>query len=378
LAAARNRGAREAAHPLVVFLDDDVVPVEGFLAEHARAHREVSGDRVVLGYSAPVVDGEGLWAVVLRAWWEDHFRRKAHPCHQWSFVDFVDGNVSLPRRLLWEVGGFDEGLSEGRRQDWELGIRLLAGGAEFCYRVEAKGLHRVDVRLATALSCKRSEGRADVMLAAKHPEAIAQLPLRHLGWVLGQRSGAALVRHAQRLERLRPGALRLLSIAETTGPRRYWRGLVDRLLGHSYVLGVLDALGDVERVRDYLAAAPVPPASSAVVWLDAPGGVRLPTPVAASELLIGYGGRPLASVDALEPAGHFDWEALVERIATHDGYLTQLGMALTTFTNENGNPTNGNGRARDRNSQALNGNSHLTKVNGHTNRDAARHRGITR
>jgi hypothetical protein len=330
LAAARNRGAREAAHPLVVFLDDDVVPVEGFLAEHARAHREVSGDRVVLGYSAPVVDGEGLWAVVLRAWWEDHFRRKAHPCHQWSFVDFVDGNVSLPRRLLWEVGGFDEGLSEGRRQDWELGIRLLAGGAEFCYRVEAKGLHRVDVRLATALSCKRSEGRADVMLAAKHPEAIAQLPLRHLGWVLGQRSGAALVRHAQRLERLRPGALRLLSIAETTGPRRYWRGLVDRLLGHSYVLGVLDALGDVERVRDYLAAAPVPPASSAVVWLDAPGGVRLPTPVAASELLIGYGGRPLASVDALEPAGHFDWEALVERIATHDGYLTQLGMALTT------------------------------------------------
>ena len=51
-AAARNRGIREARHEIVVFLDDDVEPVPGFLSRHA-AHHAQDETVVVLGPMSP-------------------------------------------------------------------------------------------------------------------------------------------------------------------------------------------------------------------------------------------------------------------------------------------------------------------------------------
>jgi len=137
VATCRNRGAREASHGLVLFLDDDIVPEPTFLAEHATAHSP-SGERVALGYYPPVLESPSLWSYAVRAWWEDHFRRKAEPEHQWTYIDYADGNVSMPRELLFRTGGYDETF-RGRRQDWELGIRLLSGGAAFEYHPSATG-----------------------------------------------------------------------------------------------------------------------------------------------------------------------------------------------------------------------------------------------
>ncbi len=98
--AGRNRCGRQALHPVVVWLDDDVVPDPAFLAEHAQAHRDAREEQVVLGYYPPVVEEQSFWALSVRAWWEDHFRRKAEPGHQWTYVDFVSGNVSVPALSL--------------------------------------------------------------------------------------------------------------------------------------------------------------------------------------------------------------------------------------------------------------------------------------
>ena len=141
LAATRNRGAHEAAHPVVVFLDDDIVPEPAFLAEHARAHQSSPDDHVALGAYPAVVTDPSLWGFCVRAWWSDHFRRKAHPQHQWTFADFCDGNASLPRQLLLAAGGYDEEFRGGCRQDWELAIRLLERGVRFEYQPSARGRH---------------------------------------------------------------------------------------------------------------------------------------------------------------------------------------------------------------------------------------------
>jgi len=163
VATCRNRGAHEASHPVVLFLDDDVLPEPEFLAEHAAAHR-ASGEPIALGYYPPVLGSSSLWGYALRAWWEDHFRRKAEPEHQWTYIDYADGNVSMPKALLFRWGGYDESF-RGRRQDWELGIRLLGEGATFAYHPSAKGRHYLDTRLETALRHARQEGRDDVRLA---------------------------------------------------------------------------------------------------------------------------------------------------------------------------------------------------------------------
>ena len=53
LARARNGGARAAAHPILVFLDGDVIAEAGLLAAHARWHHAVS-DALTLGFCAYV------------------------------------------------------------------------------------------------------------------------------------------------------------------------------------------------------------------------------------------------------------------------------------------------------------------------------------
>jgi GT2 family glycosyltransferase len=317
VATCRNRGAREAAHPIVLFLDDDVVPEPDFLAAHTAAH-ERRGERVALGYYPPFLESPSSWGYSVRAWWEDHFRRKAEPDHQWTYVDYADGNVSLPKALLFRCGGgYDETFS-GRRQDWELAIRLLREGAQFTYHPRARGRHYLDARFETTLRHARQEGRDDVRLASKHPHVKGQLPLAGVAEPAGGNSGGVLLAQARRAStesalRAGPAALdaierlRLRAIAQSLGHRLHWL---------SYLLGVSDALPSAEQFEEFFAPmwrgdhlATVP------VWLDEPGSLRIPRDAGPVELGLGYAGRPLGCVRALDPGGQWDWREVTARAA---------------------------------------------------------------
>ena len=50
-------------------------------------------EHVALGYCPPVAAEGEWWPLAMRAWWEDHFHRKAEADHEWTYVDFVTGNV---------------------------------------------------------------------------------------------------------------------------------------------------------------------------------------------------------------------------------------------------------------------------------------------
>jgi glycosyltransferase involved in cell wall biosynthesis len=87
VAAARNRGAHEAA---------------------------ASGERsVTMGRHPPPANGADPLAALLRAWWEDHFRRKGQPGRPWSFLDFCSGDSALSRTQLLDPGGFTRMSSAG-------------------------------------------------------------------------------------------------------------------------------------------------------------------------------------------------------------------------------------------------------------------------
>ena len=76
---------------------------------------------------------------------------------------------------LWEVKDFDEALE--CHEDYELGLRLIAAGARLRYVSEAAGWHHEHTTLEGALRRKRDEGRADVVLAGRHPDLAPVLPL---------------------------------------------------------------------------------------------------------------------------------------------------------------------------------------------------------
>lgn len=128
---ARNVGARTAAHPLVLFLDDDVIPDRDLVRFHAEAYRDPGvagvGGRVAGGYD---VDAGGVGtfrpssARVVR-----NFGSSAP-----ADVDHLPGgNMSFRREVFDLVGGFDRSY----------GGSAIGEETDFCLRARRAGLRLV-------------------------------------------------------------------------------------------------------------------------------------------------------------------------------------------------------------------------------------------
>ena len=145
LARARNAGARAAAHPILVFLDGDVIAEAGLLAAHARWHHAVS-DALTLGFCGSVsVAGIDAGAVLGRAgtlgelfagrafdppWWERHMARTGSLTsrHEDLFRAVTGHNLGISRAFFEAVGGFDESFARYGGEDTEFGYRVQMQG----------------------------------------------------------------------------------------------------------------------------------------------------------------------------------------------------------------------------------------------------------
>ena len=135
-AAASDIGWRTGQGPLVLFLDDDVVPSGRLVAEHLEAQK-MQGPCVVLGRVEPPPGRRQPWMA-----YDDRVMSRKFTRLERDEVPsgiHYGGNVSLPRQLLVEVGGHDHVLQQDA--DVELGDRLRAQGAAFRYHPAALGVH---------------------------------------------------------------------------------------------------------------------------------------------------------------------------------------------------------------------------------------------
>jgi glycosyltransferase involved in cell wall biosynthesis len=258
--AARNLGAAHATGALLVFLDDDIEPLPTLLAAHAQAHAAADGTEptVVVGPALPVRPTRcGFHALSVWAWWEEQFQRMAAPGHRFSYADVLSGNCSIAAATFAAVGGFDDTLPESCRDDFELGLRLIAADARIVHVPAAGGRHHDATDRPRLMRRKRAEGRADVILARRHPGLATALPL-----------AAVVERPASRLALLRrlafagplgavPVALWTwqLDLLERLGLRGRWRWLQQDIQAYWYWRGVADAAGDRAAVADLLAHA---------------------------------------------------------------------------------------------------------------------------
>jgi hypothetical protein len=316
LAATRNAGARHAQNPIVVFLDDDIVPEPGFLSAHAAAHRDSPDDHVALGHYPPATREGGLWALSVRNWWEDYFRRKAEPGHVWTFMDLSDGNSSMRTELLFSHGGFDEDFPEGRRQDWELGQRLLGRGVRLGHYADAFGWHQFDPRFHTGITNPRIEAHGDVLLARKHPLLKHRLRLAQVarGFAAQRRSYTATFRDPERAMHAVRALIPVADAMEALRMRGRWLRLVNAMLTAGYVAGLADVM-TFEELEAFL--EPVhreEGVAHGVVDLSAPERLRL-GPDAAANLSIRCGDLELAALRPLGVEAQWDWREVAERVA---------------------------------------------------------------
>src|SRR5581483_5725622 len=180
-AAARNAGVRLAEGRLIVFLDDDMEPVPGFLRAHQAAHPPGSR-RAVVG-PVPIADDRSAPPVVQyrRAGIEAHLNRLAQPGYRLGFRDVYTGNLSLRRDVLQEVGGLDESFRLYGHEDYELALRLMKAGVELAYCPQAVAHQHYDKDLAGLARDCVARGHTAVLFARKHPEIAASLKLATYG-----------------------------------------------------------------------------------------------------------------------------------------------------------------------------------------------------
>jgi GT2 family glycosyltransferase len=168
-AAARNRGVAEARGRLVLFIGDDCPPAEaGFVRGHVEAHADGGRPRAVTGRIEwdPAVERTEVMDWLERSGhMVDMERLRRTPP---SPETFYTGNVSVPRRALLEVAGFDQRFSGYGYEDLELALRLADRGVEFAHRPDLGVLHSHRYGLERSLARMEAVGRGGRLLHTIH------------------------------------------------------------------------------------------------------------------------------------------------------------------------------------------------------------------
>ena len=231
-AAARNAGIRAARGDVVVFLDGDMTVQPGFLGAHEEFHRRHPGCAAVgaIRWAPEVPDN------AMTRYFSSRGVARFEPGPV-PFKCFVTGNSSVPRAILRQLGGFDEGLSAYGGEDLELGYRLHLHGVSVHSLPEARSLHHRWRALA---------GTCEAM------EAYGGRSLPH---ILGAHPGLAPVLRLGFLNRRRLDPRRWLAHAALWSP--FYRGarrLAESLDSRPCPAILFDYLWWAGRTRSYLEA----------------------------------------------------------------------------------------------------------------------------
>lgn len=182
--AARNAGFRVAEADLLLFLDDDMLCEPGLVAAHVAAHRRPG---IHVAFGAVFLSPDSVPSLAAECFYREigsyYLEHQRNPQIEWPIPHFVL-NVSLPRALLAQVGGFDEAFK--MREDMDLGIRLFERGARSLYASDAIVHEYYDKTAADLIRDARVFAAGDVLLARKHPAVLIE---GQLNWVARHPSG---------------------------------------------------------------------------------------------------------------------------------------------------------------------------------------------
>ncbi|MBE2220666.1 MAG: glycosyltransferase [Anaerolineae bacterium] len=161
-AAARNLGVKKATGEIVLFIGDDILPLEGFLKQHLLAHFDEHPEENIAILGLADIAPEFCDSPFTDWWrrWNFRYHRLLNDGLEPDFSFFFTNNLSLKRSFLLKNGLFDESFQYAAYEDTELSVRLVAKGLKIIFKPEAEAEHYHKIDLQNA--CKRmiTRGRA--------------------------------------------------------------------------------------------------------------------------------------------------------------------------------------------------------------------------
>ncbi len=337
LARARNTGARAAAHGILVFLDCDMMPEAGWLAEHARWHHAAC-DALTLGFRTHVeVDGiepgmvrtrPGSLAELFEGrpterpeWIEYHMTRTRDLTSDDDdlFRAVTGGNLGISRAFFDDVGGYDESFTQWGGEDTEFGYRAFMQGGLLVPARDALCWHQ-----GAGAAPSDTESLSLELQQAKLTQLIAVEGFRHSA----PGRSFTIPRFVVTVEPGDPGAQ--LSTAEQVLASK----------AHDLVVWIAEEAGSAEdpareRVRRLMAGDPrvrFGPASQAIEAIPAaPFHIAIPAGAAVDSTGIERLRRDLGS--AIRSARKLADERAARIVRTrHLSRAARLGMSLEEYT----------------------------------------------
>lgn len=243
-AVARNRGIEAAKNNLIVFIDDDVIPVPDLIAEHVAAHQRAGDGRLVA--IGPMLSPEDANYSPWVAWEQEKLQEqyvglRSNPTAYYR--QFYTGNASVLRHHLEKSGGFDADLR--RAEDVELAYRLDRAGLRFEFCPTARGFHYAERSFDSWIAMAYDYGKTNVAFDRSGQDFL----LRSLANEFRQRH-----RYQQKFVRTfvgRPRASRLalralrtlVSVADKAGSAQVSANALSAMYGLEHYRGMADGLG---------------------------------------------------------------------------------------------------------------------------------------
>lgn len=142
---ARHKAVKTSRSPFIIIIDDDMEVCQEFVQSHLNLLQKDPDKNVVIGKVIPETNWQKkpLYETV-----REYHMLKLHKTLEKgekspSSSSFVTQNVSLPKELYLQAGGFDFDLRLD--EDRELGMRLERHGGIFRYSKEAWAIHLSDI-----------------------------------------------------------------------------------------------------------------------------------------------------------------------------------------------------------------------------------------
>lgn len=173
-AAARNLGVEMAQGDTIIFIDSDLVVLNGFLQFHAaaltQAQKERGNDRIF------------TYGRVVNTCNFDDPTSEPFKVTDYSRAFFATGNVAIAKHWLTKAGLFDTQFTLYGWEDLELGVRLKNLGLSLIKVPEAIGYHwhppfALD-QIPSLIDKEIQRGRMGVLFYKKHPTQEVRLMIQ--------------------------------------------------------------------------------------------------------------------------------------------------------------------------------------------------------
>jgi glycosyltransferase involved in cell wall biosynthesis len=164
----RNRGAKEAVGDLLIFYDDDVIPMLNSVECHLKFHSSYDS-AILAGNPIEYISSEKTDVSNYKAWLTKIWVRKYQPgITRLNFDNlfFTAANCSMPKRIFLTLNGFDERIKDA--EDFDFATRALESGIEVYFDKQNEAVHNDAITCLSYIKRLRQYDRAHKQLSILH------------------------------------------------------------------------------------------------------------------------------------------------------------------------------------------------------------------